>query len=250
MKKSNAVYKKIRNGINLFAAVIFTLYIAYQFYLLFQMDTNKVGRILGLCFFAFIAIASYFSLIPLPPFRLARAALLIAGLSFNFIFKMLSADRYFYNIDFSNIPSVLNCAIFVFSQAALFILLLYYVIFRHNVKLNSNRKTVVALMITAIALYVLCLIMECVMILNYNLNIDSSIELTLLSRFLYCIGFVSIAVSFMIPVSEIDDALNPYINPENDVNDLDLVMSPDHKPHIQKHYVSQQNDKDDIDLVL
>ena len=54
------------------------------------------------------------------------------------------------------------------------------------------------------------------------MNIDLSRKFTLISRFLYCIGFVSIAVNFMMPVQareDLDDLMN------QPPHDDDLVFS-------------------------
>lgn len=125
-------------------------------------------------------------------------------------------------LNFAYVPSVLNCEVYVFSQLAELILLVYYVFFRHNPKLNSKRSLVIFLMSFVIVLYVACLIMECVLLMKYRMNIDLSRKFTVISRFLYCIGFVSIAVNFMLPVHKVSKS-NDFMNqpPEDD----DLLFS-------------------------
>ncbi|MEE0840983.1 MAG: hypothetical protein U0L72_10655 [Acutalibacteraceae bacterium] len=67
-----------------------------------------------------------------------------------------------------------------------------------------------------IVLYVACLIMECVLLMKYRMNIDLSRKFTVISRFLYCIGFVSIAVNFMLPVQKLEDTDNLMNQPPED----------------------------------
>ena len=141
---------------------------------------------------------------------------MIGGLSLNFIIRLLNAGAMFGMLNFAYVPSVLNCAIYVFSQLAELLLLVYYVFFRHNPKLNSKRKLVIFLMSFVIVLYVACLIMECVLLMKYRMNIDLSRKFTVISRFLYCIGFVSMAVNFMLPVQELEDPNDLMNQPPDD----------------------------------
>ncbi len=196
---------KIKTIINIFTAVVFSLFIAYHTYLIFNTQANRLGRLLGIIAFLFLDFAAVFALIPRPAFRIARTVMLIAGLSLNFIFRLVNAGAVFGSLDFANIPSVLNCAIYVFTQAARLILLFYFLVIRRSQKLNSKRKLVIFLMSAVIFLYVSSLIIECVLILRYNMIIDLSRKFTLISRLLYCSGFVSLAVGFMLPVQEIND---------------------------------------------
>ncbi len=212
---------KIRTVINIFTAVVFSLFTAYHIYLLFNTEANRFGRVFGLIPFILLIAASVFALIPVPAFRIIRTVFMIAGLSLYIAVRFVNASAVFGRMDFADIPSVLNCAIFVFSQAAKLVLLFYYVVFRRNQKLNSKRKAVIVLMLFVIVMYVLCLILECVLILKYGSNIDLSRKFTLISRFLYCSGFVSIAVSFMLPVREIQDPNDSMNQPADD----DLLLS-------------------------
>jgi hypothetical protein len=209
---------RIRTFVNIFTAAAFSLFTAYHTYLVFVTDANRLGRLLGIIPFLFLIAAAVFALIPLPAFRIIRIIFMITGLLLNFAFRLVNAGAVFGRLDFADIPSVLNCAIYVFAQTAKLILLLYYLVFRHNQKLNSKRKTVIALMSVVIVLFVLCFIFECVLILKYGMNIDLSRKYTLISRALYCSGFVSIAVGFMLPVREIedpDDLMNESQNDED-----------------------------------
>lgn len=65
-------------------------------------------------------------------------------------------------------------------------------------KRKKARKISAALVSVAIALFVSCLIMECVLLVKYRINIDLNLKATLISRFLYCFAFVGMAVGFLL----------------------------------------------------
>lgn len=190
---------KLRDAVNFITGMLFTLYTAYHVYLLAAKNTNIPFRIICIAIFLFISVAMFFALIPRPVIRLIGTILLIAGLALNFVIKLFNARIIFKSLDFSSRPSILNCAVFVLSEIAIFILLIYFLIFRRN--LSDNRRLTVILMSVVIALYVLCLMMECVLLLRYNLNVDLSLAATTASRFIYCLAFVGLAVNFLLPFS-------------------------------------------------
>lgn len=59
MRKKDIRNNKIRNFVNLFTALMFTLLTSYQIYLLVQISQNRTGRILGIISFALITIATF-----------------------------------------------------------------------------------------------------------------------------------------------------------------------------------------------
>ena len=152
---------------------MFTFFTAYQIYLLIQIDTQRNGRLIGIIFYLFITAASFFALVHKTGLRIARSVLLIAGLLLLFGIKLFNASAIFGSLDFANAPSVLRCAVYVVSQLGTIMLAVYYLFFRHNKKINSKRKLIVALMAFVIVLYVSVLIMECVLIMNYRVNIEA-----------------------------------------------------------------------------
>lgn len=211
MNESYLKINKIRKCINIVTAAVFLLFSAYHTYLFFQITTSRPGRLLGIISFLCLAFAAMFTLIPKRAFRKLRTVLMIGGLVLNFSIRLFNAGAMFGLLNFAYVPSVLNCAVYVFSQLAELLLLVYYVFFRHNKKLNSKRKFVIALMSFVIVLYIACFVMECVLLIKYRINIDLSRRMTVISRILYCIGFVSIAVNFMLPVHKVsksDDFTN------------------------------------------
>ena len=63
----------------------------------------------------------------------------------------------------------------------------------------KKEKVVMILMLIAIGMYVVCFAMECVMMLVYHMNIDLRLRYTLICRTLFYLGFISMAIGFMIP---------------------------------------------------
>lgn len=230
---SNVKNTKLSNAVHLLTALCFMFFTAYHLFLFVEVSSNRIGRILGILTFLLITVASFFALSPKPTFRIVRSVTMIVGLSLNFIIKLFNAPLLFGSLDFSDIPSVLNVFVYIFAQTAELLLLLFYLIFRHNSKLNSKRKLVIGFMSFVILLYVSCLIMECVLILKYYSNIDLSIKFTLISRFLYCFGFVGIAVSFMLPVNKIDSQ-NDMMNQAPDDDDFMFSVPDGGHSHVDK----------------
>ena len=216
MNKSYLKINKIRTFINIVTAAAFLLFSAYHIYLFVQITASRPGRMFGIISFLCLAFAAISAMIRKPAFRVLRTVLLIGGLALNFIIRLFNAGAMFGMLNFAYVPSVLNCAVYVFSQLAELILLVYYVFFRHNPKLNSKRGLVIFLMSFVIVLYAACFIMECVLLMKYRMNIDLSRKFTGISRFLYCIGFVSIAVNFMLPLQKLEDTDDLMNQPPED----------------------------------
>ena len=218
MKEPNSAIIKLGIAINIITAVMFTFFTAYQIYLLIQIDTQRNGRLIGIIFYLFITAASFFALVHKTELRIARSVLLIAGLLLLFGIKLFNASAIFGSLDFANAPSVLRCAVYVVSQLGTIMLAVYYLFFRHNKKINSKRKLIVALMAFVIVLYVSVLIMECVLIMNYRVNIDLTRKYTVIGRLLYCFGFVG----FMLPIRGLID---PEDMQKQAADEDDLVFS-------------------------
>ncbi len=199
MEELNLEYRIPRFIVNLLTTLMSAAFTAYQIYLFFEIKEQRVGRVLAIIIFLCLSFASLFSLIPVDGLRKARPVLLIVGLTMYFILKLFSVNSIFGKLDFNDIPSVLNCAIYIFVELALLILAVYCLILRPNIFFNIVRKPTVILMSVVIALFVACLVMELVLMLKYGLNIELKLRYTLLSRFFYCFGFVGMAVGFMIP---------------------------------------------------
>lgn len=220
MKESNSALLIYGTAINIITAVMFTLFTAYQIYLAVQIDAQRAGRLMGIILYLFITAASFFAIVQKPGLRIVRSVLLIAGLLLLFAARLFNVPAIFGRLDFADTPSVLNCAVYVFSQLGTIIFAVYYLFFRHNKRINSKRKLVVLLMTFVIILYVAVLIMECVLILKYRVNIDLSGKYTVLGRLLYCAGFVGMAVSFMLPI----EVFSPSVEMMNQVSDEDSFV--------------------------
>ncbi len=223
VKENNQKVKKII--IRVITALSFTLFVLYEVYILTLTDTQRSGRIMGIVVFLFITLASYMALIHRRVFRVLRMVLLIAGLLELFLMKLINVPAIFGSLNLKNTPSVLNCAIYVFAQLGTLILLFYYLAIRIKKKIRNNRKISVCLMSVVIVLFVSCLLMECVLMLKFRVNIEHGLGLKLLSRIAYCMGFVGTAVGFMIPSATGISAEEQYINKEQGDADI-MVTSP------------------------
>ena len=77
-----------------------------------------------------------------------------------------------------------------------------------------------------VALFLACLIMELVLITKYQVNIDTSVKLTVLSRFLYFLGYAGTAICLMLPalLVEVQHKPGEFVYSEEDDDEIDLVM--------------------------
>lgn len=199
MRASDVRNNNISNSINLLTALFFSMFVAYKIYLMIVNPSDGAVRVMEIIPFLLIAVASFLGLISHKVFRLIRTVLLIAGVSLDFIIKLVDMITINGGLAFDNTPAALSSTIFLFSQLAELILLIYLV-FSHNEKLRSKRILAILLMSLVILLYLSCFGMECVLRMHYRLNIDLNVRATVLSRFLYFLGFAGIAVSYMLPV--------------------------------------------------
>lgn len=82
------------------------------------------------------------------------------------------------------------------------------------------------MMSIVIALYVACLITECVMLIVYRVNTELSLKVTLISKFVYCFGFVGLAGGLMLPAPVVKDKVNSgqFVYSEDVDDEIDLVL--------------------------
>ena len=220
MEEINLEYRIPRFIVNLFTTLMFSAFTAYQVYLFFEINAQRVGRLFGIIIFLCLSLASLFEILPVDALRKVRPALLILGLIFYFIIKLFSIKNIVAGLDFSNIPSVMNLAIFAFDELALLILAFYCLVMRPNLFFNIMRKPTVILMTVVIVLFVFSLIMECIFMLKYGMKIDISLKNTLVSRLLYCFAFSGLAVGFMIPNMMPANPIQDF--EDEDIQDLTL----------------------------
>ena len=232
-------------------AASFLFFVAYQLFLVTKIEEGRAGRIIGIVLFSLITIASFLSLTGNSAVRIVRIVLLTAGLGGTFLMKLLNIPTYFGALSLSYIPSVLRCAIYVFAQLGTLIILVYYLAIRRNqsIQPSTKRKAAYIMMSFVIVLFVLCLMMELVMMLKFGESITYSLKSTVISRFLYCFGFVGIAVGFMLPPSRIEDETEEYINKEQADADI-MVISPENKKPRAEEERRRNMVIDDADIVM
>lgn len=194
----------MKKTIDFITAELFLLFTFYQVILMTQISANRFGRLLGIIAFAVITVAAFIPAVAGPALRTLHMGLLIAGLAANFFLKLFNAQVIFSSVRFDKIPTVLNCGIYVFSQIGIFLLILYYLIFRRrllfarNMKAKTNWKISRVLLIIVILCYALCLGMECVMMFGYRLLIDLNLYCAVMIRIIYFLAFALMSVGFMI----------------------------------------------------
>ena len=195
--------KKFQFVFKMFTALLFTLYSLYTIYHTFLfavkpvtgVNMNLFGRIADIIIVLIITIALWVELSHKKKNRKVRSIMLCGALSLSYILNFFNAVNIFSQLDFADTASVLSFVIFILSQTAILLFLIYYYAIRYNTKLKSKRKWVIALLSVATTLYVLCLIIECVLQLKYSVNNGYTLE----NRMFYYFCFICMYICFMLP---------------------------------------------------
>lgn len=228
MKESIITNKVFQTIIRLVTALSFTLFLAYQIYLAIQVDENRLGRLIGIGFYLLITVAAFLDFPESYGAWMAHAVLLVAGLVLLFVMRLLSAPTIFGSLNFADIPSVLNAAVYILSQLGTLVLIVGYIVLRADLTERELEKLVTILMTAVIVIYTACFVMECVLIIKYRMNIDSSRKLTLISRLMYFLGYAGTAVGLLLPVPDKTEPEQEgqfiYSDEEEQEDDIELVI--------------------------
>ena len=228
MNESFLQNKTVQLIFRLITALAFTLFTAYQIYLAVNIDTNRFGRLIGIAFYLMITVASFLDLSENDKVWMAHSVLLVVGLVLLFAMRLLSIGTVFSGLSFSNPSSVLNVAVYVLSQLGTLVLIAGYPAARADLTEKQMKRLIVTLMTIAIALFTLHFILECVLMIQYRMNIEQSLKYTLISRVLYFIGFAGTAFCFMLPAPKRVHKAKPgqfiYSDEEDGDDEIDLVI--------------------------
>ena len=218
--------KKLQNLLRFLTALSFALFTSYQLILLFAIEASKIGRLLGIVCFFMISVSSFLALSKNKKVLTASSVLLVIGLLTVFFVKLLNIPGLFGIMSFAEPPTVLNCAVFVLSEAGAVTLAVFYLTLRNDMETAAKRRAVVIMMSAVIALYVACLVMECVLLIKYRVNIELTLKVTLLSRFVYCFGFVGTAICSMLPAPKVEEEAKSgqFVYSEDVDDEIDFVM--------------------------
>ena len=229
MNESFLQNKTVQIIFRLITALAFTLFTAYQIYLAVNIDTNRFGRLIGIAFYLMITVASFLDLSENDKVWMAHSVLSVVGLVLLFAMRLLSIGTVFSGLSFSNPSSVLNVAVYVLSQLGTLVLIAGYPAARADLTEKQMKRLIVTLMTIAIALFTLHCILECVLMIQYRMNIEQSLKYTLISRVLYFIGFAGTAFCFMLPApkrkrKEPKAGRFIYSDEEDGDDEIDLVI--------------------------
>ena len=226
MEESRLSNKKFQYFIKIATALSFTLFLIYQVVLTVQIDTNRVGRLIGIGFYLLLTVASYLSFSEKYSVWIAHSVLFVAGLVMLFSMRLFNLSAFIEQLDFSNLPSVLNFLSYILPQIGTLVLVAGYLALRADLENRTIQILETVLMTVAIVLYVLTFIIECVLIIVYRINVDVSRKLTLLSRLLYCMGYVGTAISFTLPAPQKEEKVqeSEFFYSDNDDDEIDLIL--------------------------
>ena len=229
MKESIFRNRAFQTIFKLITALSFTLFTAYQIYLAVNIETNRVGRLIGIVFYLLLTVAAYLSFSEKDSVWTAHSALTVAGLVLLFAMRLMNIGTVFGNLSFSKPATVLNVAIYFLSQLGTLVLVAGYIMQRADLTRRQMTILINTLMTIAIVLFTLHFILECVLMIKYRMNIEQSLKLTLVSRVLYYFGFAGTACCFMLPApkrkrKEPKAGRFIYSDKEDGEDDIDLVI--------------------------
>lgn len=226
--KNNTIFHnlKFQNTIRILTAFSFLLFAAYQTFLSFMIDVNRVGRLIGVAIYFLISLASFLVFSDTYAVRTLRSILLVSGFLGLVVTRLFNAPIIIDFLNTGGTPGKMYFAVFLMSQLATIMLTIGYLILKTNRKPNATRTPVTVMMVIVIILFIVFLILEVVLILKYHMLIDLGVRLTLLGRVLFCGGFAGTALGLILPAPKIEE-----------------------KPRMG-HYVYSDSNKDEIDLVL
>ena len=225
MNKKFLKHRKLQYTLKFLTAMCFLLFTAYQVYLLAEIPTTRPGRLTGIIFYAFITVASFLVFSHNTKVRVVRTVLMVAGLWLFFLVKLLNLAPLVSAIDPSEPYTILRFAEYVCTQVGLLVLLVEYLIARSKTKQEVRLKITFALMIAAFVLYTAYIIMECILLIKYSVNIDTSLKLTLISRFMFYFAFIGTAFIWRLPApNKRKGEEEEELFPGKDENEVDFVI--------------------------
>ena len=228
MKKESILRnKEFHFIINFATALSFALFTLYQSFLILFIPENRIGRLIGVVLFLFFTVASFLVFSENGGVQIAHTVIMVATLILLFVIKMFNLPSLITSLSNPSVVPVIYLVIYSFAQLGTLILVAGYLVYRSSLELAVRRRITIVLMAIVIVLFVSNLVMECVLIIKYNALIDNSRKLTLISRFLYCFGFVGTAISFMLPSPKLEkEEKDPgeIIYSERNEDEIDLVL--------------------------
>lgn len=226
MRESLIYNDKFQLFIRLLTAISFALFTAHQTYLTVQIETARYGRLVAVICYLLITIASFLMFADNRKAANARTILFVAGMLILVFYKLLNIPALFGKLSMSDPVSVLNCAVYVCAQLGSIGLVVYYITLRTNEDFGKMQTLRKVLSFIIVALFLALLIMDLVLITKYRANINLSVKLTVISRFLYFFSYAGTAICLMLPalLVEVQHKPGEFIYSEEDDDEIDLVI--------------------------
>ena len=130
-------------------------------------------------------------------FLMIRRTTFIIALLAVFALKLRMAGKVIAYLDFSKIHTVVYGAAYLMTQAALLLLIVYYVFILKMLPLYP--KASVILPAIAMVLFLCSLILEAILFFAYGIGLEASPLRTIVSRPVFYLGFIGLCVYFLIP---------------------------------------------------
>ena len=205
--------------------MFFALFTLYQITLVFQIADNRFGRLIGIGFFAVITVASFLNLSDSNGMWNGHFFLLVTTLILLFAYKIVNLADYLNHLKLYDIIFVLKFSTYILSQLGVLVLVAGYMLIRTKMEQWQVQKIENILMSIVILLFVANFVIECVLLIQYHINIDIRTRYTLMSRVFYCLGFVGTAFGFLLPIpKERRHGRSHHSYSENDDGEVDFLV--------------------------
>ncbi len=136
-----------------------------------------------------------------------------------FALKLRMAGRVFAYIDFSKTHTILYGGAYIFTQAALLIIIIYYIAILKNLPLYPRAS--VLLPLSAIVLLLSSLVLETILFFVYSIGLEPSPLRTAVIRPIFYFGFIGLSAYFLFPA--LKKANNRSILIEDDSSPRDII---------------------------
>ena len=227
MKESIFTNKTVQTIIRLIPALAFTFFTAYQIILAIFYDVSRFGRVIGIVFYLLLTVAAYLDFSEKNTVWVAHSILLITGLILLFAMRLLNISAILESLGSGHPAIVMYFVVYILTQLGTLVLIAGYLILSADITERIKQRALIILMTVAIVMFAAVLVLECILMIKYGMNIEISLKVTLVSRVMFFLGFAGIACSLMLPAPDkkhSEPQEGQYVYSDDNEDEIDLVL--------------------------
>ena len=224
MKESIFTNKTVQKIIRLIPALAFTFFTAYQIILAIFYDVSRFGRVIGIVFYLLLTVAAYLDFSEKNTVWVAHSILLITGLILLFAMRLLNISAILESLSSGHPAIVMYFVVYILTQLGTLVLIAGYLTLSADITERIKQRALIILMTVAIVMFAAVLVLECILMLKYGMNIEISLKVTLVSRVMF---FLGIACSLMLPAPDkkpSEPQEGQYVYSDDNEDEIDLVL--------------------------